>query len=134
MLNSCLQPISSHSHQINTYFLCSFQKIHKSAKYDLTHTFCATYPFFSFVLLMHQLGHSKFTIFWSFVFWLFMKIWRRVQKQLINRKTRSLYNLYNTFYFNVTLEVLSQIKYWEEQNYKDNKITKIKEQKKKITK
>ena len=39
VLNSCLLPNSSHSHEIETYFSCSFQKIHKSAKYELTCTF-----------------------------------------------------------------------------------------------
>ena len=59
VLNPFLWPNSSYIHQINRYFSCSFKKIHKSAKYDLTHNFRFTYSFFSFGLLMRQLVHSS---------------------------------------------------------------------------
>ena len=55
VLNPLFLPSSSNIHQINRYFSCSFKKIHKSGKYDLTYNFCVTYSFFSYDLLMQQL-------------------------------------------------------------------------------
>ena len=55
VLNPLFYPSSSNIHQINRYFSCSFKKIHKSGKYDLTYNFCVTYSFFSYDLLMQQL-------------------------------------------------------------------------------
>ena len=39
VLNSCLLRNYSGSHQKDTYFSCSFEKIHKSAKCGLIYTF-----------------------------------------------------------------------------------------------
>ena len=63
VLNSFLWPNSSFIHQINRYFSCSFKKIHRSAKYDLTHNFRFTYSFFSVGLLMRQLVNSSLESF-----------------------------------------------------------------------
>ena len=59
VLNSFLLPNSFEIRQINRYFSCSFKKIHKSARYELSYKFCVTYSFFSFRLLMRELGHSS---------------------------------------------------------------------------
>ena len=48
VLNPSFLLNSSYINQINRYFSCSFKKIHKSAKYDLTYNFYVTYSFFSF--------------------------------------------------------------------------------------